>query len=388
MDTTESNVRRLLETIETSEGDVQTSAPHLSRNYTTVDPSRLNKVEVPLPSAIDRKRKRTMSNPEGPRDDNPYAKRRRESEQPQAPQSYQSEGRFTGEIAASRPRYPRIFNPEGQATLQPPPSNVSTPGHLTIETSRKSSVHSQGQTLQIPSITEAVSWSATALSVYAAPTPRRLRTDSPALQTGSFYQQAWSESAHSPFAYSASPHTPYQSMPTTAATTTSGTTAAYSPAFSPQNTMATLQPLRHSATLPSYGPIGTSSYDPLPYQMQKSATFPTSYSATERSTASVIQKVTSEQQCRNSALPSDDDEPAGAHDDKDKPRCWEHGCNGRVFSTFSNLLRHQREKAGKAQKSNCPSCGAEFTRTTARNSHLRQAKCKPRRGSNASNATS
>ena len=26
-----------------------------------------------------------------------------------------------------------------------------------------------------------------------------------------------------------------------------------------------------------------------------------------------------------------------------KPQCWDHGCNGRRFSTFSNLLRHQRE---------------------------------------------
>lgn len=31
-----------------------------------------------------------------------------------------------------------------------------------------------------------------------------------------------------------------------------------------------------------------------------------------------------------------------------KPQCWEHGCNGRQFSTFSNLLRHQREKHGQA----------------------------------------
>lgn len=47
-----------------------------------------------------------------------------------------------------------------------------------------------------------------------------------------------------------------------------------------------------------------------------------------------------------------------------KPQCWEHGCNGRQFSTFSNLLRHQREKSGQATKSSCPNCGAEFTRTT------------------------
>ncbi|QIX00287.1 hypothetical protein AMS68_005804 [Peltaster fructicola] len=60
---------------------------------------------------------------------------------------------------------------------------------------------------------------------------------------------------------------------------------------------------------------------------------------------------------------------------KPKPQCWDHGCNGRQFSTFSNLLRHQREKSGTAQKSYCPKCGAEFTRTTARNGHLAHDKC-------------
>ncbi|KAG8421418.1 hypothetical protein J3459_007715 [Metarhizium acridum] len=68
-----------------------------------------------------------------------------------------------------------------------------------------------------------------------------------------------------------------------------------------------------------------------------------------------------------------------------KPRCWEHGCNGRQFSTFSNLLRHQREKSGQAAKATCPNCGAEFTRTTARNGHLLHDKCKQRRGNNSSN---
>ncbi|KAJ2893534.1 hypothetical protein MKZ38_008504 [Zalerion maritima] len=62
-----------------------------------------------------------------------------------------------------------------------------------------------------------------------------------------------------------------------------------------------------------------------------------------------------------------------------KPQCWDHGCNGRQFSTFSNLLRHQREKSGQAAKSVCPNCGAEFTRTTARNGHLAHDKCKQRR---------
>lgn len=63
-----------------------------------------------------------------------------------------------------------------------------------------------------------------------------------------------------------------------------------------------------------------------------------------------------------------------------KPQCWEHGCNGRQFSTFSNLLRHQREKSGTASKSYCPKCGAEFTRTTARNGHLAHDKCTKQRG--------
>ncbi|EAU33743.1 conserved hypothetical protein [Aspergillus terreus NIH2624] len=59
-----------------------------------------------------------------------------------------------------------------------------------------------------------------------------------------------------------------------------------------------------------------------------------------------------------------------------KPQCWDHGCNGREFSTFSNLLRHQREKSGVVAKAECPSCGAVFTRTTARNIHVAQGKCK------------
>jgi hypothetical protein len=61
-----------------------------------------------------------------------------------------------------------------------------------------------------------------------------------------------------------------------------------------------------------------------------------------------------------------------------KPQCWEHGCNGRQFSTFSNLLRHQREKSGSALKAICPYCGTEFTRTTARNGHMYGGKCKGR----------
>ncbi|KAG8532805.1 uncharacterized protein KY384_002683 [Bacidia gigantensis] len=62
-----------------------------------------------------------------------------------------------------------------------------------------------------------------------------------------------------------------------------------------------------------------------------------------------------------------------------KPQCWDHGCNGRTFSTFSNLLRHQREKSGSSTKSLCPRCGAEFTRKTARDGHMAHDKCKSNR---------
>lgn len=81
---------------------------------------------------------------------------------------------------------------------------------------------------------------------------------------------------------------------------------------------------------------------------------------------------------------SSDSQVRGVVNQKPKPQCWEHGCNGREFSTFSNLLRHQREKSGTAAKSYCPKCGAEFTRTTARNGHLAHEKCsKQRRTSEA-----
>lgn len=62
-----------------------------------------------------------------------------------------------------------------------------------------------------------------------------------------------------------------------------------------------------------------------------------------------------------------------------KPTCWDHGCNGRQFSTFSNLLRHQREHAGIPLRSVCPGCGAEFTRETARDRHLQHDMCKAKR---------
>ncbi|KAF3389035.1 hypothetical protein F1880_003746 [Penicillium rolfsii] len=70
------------------------------------------------------------------------------------------------------------------------------------------------------------------------------------------------------------------------------------------------------------------------------------------------------------------DRPLRVISSRPRPRCWDHGCEGREFSTFSNLLRHQREKSGVVAKAECPVCGAVFTRTTARNIHVAQGKCK------------
>jgi hypothetical protein len=69
-------------------------------------------------------------------------------------------------------------------------------------------------------------------------------------------------------------------------------------------------------------------------------------------------------------------------------RCWDHGCNGRAFSTHSNYLRHQREKNGQATKSVCPRCGAMFTRKTAMNGHMLHDKCKRRSGHSTSSERS
>ncbi|KAL8763317.1 MAG: hypothetical protein Q9184_000873 [Pyrenodesmia sp. 2 TL-2023] len=87
---------------------------------------------------------------------------------------------------------------------------------------------------------------------------------------------------------------------------------------------------------------------------------------------------TSRQQSVAPSVSPHHDETVRVIENPRKPQCWDHGCNGRQFSTFSNLLRHQREKSGTATKSYCHRCGAEFTRTTARNGHVAHDKCKPR----------
>ncbi|KAL4971553.1 hypothetical protein BDW66DRAFT_163607 [Aspergillus desertorum] len=56
-------------------------------------------------------------------------------------------------------------------------------------------------------------------------------------------------------------------------------------------------------------------------------------------------------------------------------RCWDHGCEGRKFSSLGNYRRHLREKNGQAKVHPCPDCGRVFTRSTARNFHRQSGTC-------------
>ncbi|OTB05651.1 hypothetical protein M426DRAFT_127857 [Hypoxylon sp. CI-4A] len=64
-----------------------------------------------------------------------------------------------------------------------------------------------------------------------------------------------------------------------------------------------------------------------------------------------------------------------AMDRNGKHRCWDHGCNGREFSSKSNFVRHVKERSGASTKGVCPLCGAIFTRNSARDTHLAKQSC-------------
>ncbi|KAI1806980.1 hypothetical protein F4811DRAFT_550210 [Daldinia bambusicola] len=70
--------------------------------------------------------------------------------------------------------------------------------------------------------------------------------------------------------------------------------------------------------------------------------------------------------------PSTDDQSA---ERSGKHRCWDHGCNGREFSSKSNFVRHVKERSGASTKGVCPLCGAIFTRNSARDTHLAKQSC-------------
>lgn len=145
------------------------------------------------------------------------------------------------------------------------------------------------------------------------------------------------------------------------------------------------QPLGSNAYPPPqlYPPTsyGVADYHPLPTMYPPSSTTPAAYPSYDASPSippphgNPVPALSSSPGTQNSAV------MPRILNSRPKPTCWDHGCNGRQFSTFSNLLRHQREKSGTASKSFCPKCGAEFTRTTARNGHMAHDKCKVRRAS-------
>jgi hypothetical protein len=55
--------------------------------------------------------------------------------------------------------------------------------------------------------------------------------------------------------------------------------------------------------------------------------------------------------------------------------CWDHGCNGKRFSTLSNLFRHERERRGLDANAVCTACGTRFSRTTAFKAHIKNRVC-------------
>ncbi|ATY59108.1 hypothetical protein A9K55_003296 [Cordyceps militaris] len=158
-----------------------------------------------------------------------------------------------------------------------------------------------------------------------------------------------------------------------------------------------------SSYLPAYSPTSEHSHEyslsyqhPLPHSYNVHMGYPNGYlGASDFGLRTSHQPLPSLHHMYESSLmyhmpPSpvgtpQDVSPSGVASSRPKPRCWDHGCNGRQFSTFSNLLRHQREKSGQAAKATCPNCGAEFTRTTARNGHMLHDKCK-RKPSGSSSA--
>ena len=57
-------------------------------------------------------------------------------------------------------------------------------------------------------------------------------------------------------------------------------------------------------------------------------------------------------------------------------RCFDHGCDGRKFSTRGNYVRHLREKSGVSKCYTCPHCGMKFTRSTAKAKHVNSLRCR------------
>lgn len=80
-------------------------------------------------------------------------------------------------------------------------------------------------------------------------------------------------------------------------------------------------------------------------------------------------------QSRHAHSDRDRDRPCKSQASLMEVRCWDHGCEGRKFSSLGNYRRHLREKNGQAKVHPCPDCGRVFTRSTARNFHRESGTC-------------
>ncbi|KAL4915857.1 hypothetical protein BDW62DRAFT_203309 [Aspergillus aurantiobrunneus] len=79
-----------------------------------------------------------------------------------------------------------------------------------------------------------------------------------------------------------------------------------------------------------------------------------------------------------SSIPSSHSDTKTNRGTKAPIRCWEHSCGGRAFSSLGNYERHLREKSGRAKSFTCEQCGQRFTRSTAKNKHIRYGRCRMR----------
>lgn len=68
--------------------------------------------------------------------------------------------------------------------------------------------------------------------------------------------------------------------------------------------------------------------------------------------------------------------PAAIYEeDGDTLRCYDHGCNGQLFSSAENLRRHNREREGSG-RAVCLLCGMSFTRKSNRDTHIAMGRCR------------
>jgi hypothetical protein len=58
-----------------------------------------------------------------------------------------------------------------------------------------------------------------------------------------------------------------------------------------------------------------------------------------------------------------------------RPRCYDHGCGGKVFSCAENYRRHMRER-DRTSTTRCPHCSISFSRKSNRDTHIAKGRCR------------